>query len=441
MAIRINLNIIQDLNILLGKYYSANKILINNEVIRNLYNNESTLIVELKNIKNNMFNSDDYTIINSENDLIYNEKKNYKVDVSKYNINSSDDLINKYTYIIDSILNNNIGSKIININIISYDEENIDTTLNINIGNEIKKYIEDSIPNIKIFKVYKPINSNFKGNLKILYDVFKDIYIKDTEYNNVLILYNYTLINDSYYNISKKNIYSIKGKNKEIIGKLKPTSEKNIYIFYNNKININMKIKKTYGSIHLKYNTYNNDIINNNGYLNLVENFDNYKLIKSSNFKGNDKENIFYIPKNIKLETNKINKEIKDKKIKGLDIFNLKNMNNINKYKIKDMNKKNINKENIEEIIKIIKINKIFKNNTPLMEREFNYKLTNYSICEKNNIKNVDVKYIQNYHYALFITLELYEKNDNYDNKCRNTLKKIEKSIFSLKFNNKTKKI
>ena len=107
------------------------------------------------------------------------------------------------------------------------------------------------------------------------------------------------------------------------------------------------------------------------------------------------------------------------------------------------MNKKNINKENIEEIIKIIKMNKIFKNNTSLMEREFNYKLTNYSICEKNNIKNVDVNNIQNYHYdyALFITLELYEKNDNYDNKCRNTLKKIEKSIFSLKFNNKTKKI
>ena len=463
--IRINLNIIQDLNILLGTYYYKDNIKFNNNkrILREYYDGkESEVINELKKVKDLMIYKNSYTINNKTADEIYNTEKN--VDIEKYK--NREDIIDNYMELINDIINKESKeskNSIIYINIISYEENIIygksKKIITKNIVNDIYKNIS-SYANVTVNLKYKMIDPKYlNDNLKYFYDVYKDKYINTINYNKVLILYNYNFINDSYYKISEKNIYKIKG-NVGNIGKLKPTDNPKIYNFYDGKKNYIMEITKTYGSINLKYKMGINSNekegeIEKEGELELFEKEDKYRRIKSINFKGNNKETIFYIPKNNKLNTNKINKEIKDKKLKGLDIFNLKNMKILTNYDLKnEKNTKTLSNTNINEIVKLIDNNKIFKSSVKLTEREFNYKLISSKIIKREDLKeeikenikeNGDIKdKINNYDYVLLITLELFEKNDKdtgtkFFTRCRNTLKQIEKNIFSLKLN--TRKI
>mgnify|MGYP000868843994 FL=1 len=456
--IRINLNIIQDLNILLGTYYNNDNIKFNNNkrILKEYYGSkDSEVIKELKKVNDLMIYNNSYTITNKPEDKIYNTK--YNVDIEKYK--NREDIIENYMDIINTIINRESKeskNSIIYINIISYEENIIygksQKIITKNIVNDIYKNIS-SYANVTVNLKYKMIDPKYLSDkLKYFYDVYKDKYINTINYNKVLILYNYNIINDSYYKISEKNIYKIKGN----VGKLKPTDNPKIYNFYDGKKNYIMEITKTYGSINLKYKMGINSNekegeIEKEGELELFEKEDKYRRIKSINFKGNNKETIFYIPKNNKLNTNKINKEIKDKKLKGLDIFNLKNMKILTNYELKnEKNTKTLSNTNINEIVKLIDNNKIFKSSVKLTEREFNYKLISSKIIKREDLKeeikeNGDIKdKINNYDYVLLITLELFEKNDKdtgtkFFTRCRNTLKQIEKNIFSLKLN--TRKI
>ena len=156
--IRINLNIIQDLNILLGTYYYKDNIKFNNNkrILREYYDGkESEVINELKKVKDLMIYKNSYTINNKTADEIYNTEKN--VDIEKYK--NREDIIDNYMELINDIINKESKeskNSIIYINIISY-EENI-------IYGKSKKIITKNIVN----DIYKNISSyaNVTVNLK-----------------------------------------------------------------------------------------------------------------------------------------------------------------------------------------------------------------------------------------------------------------------------------